>query len=201
MKLAHRVGPPGFWTLLVVICTLLSVSLVEARPNNSVSRIRLGSSADATPALRGPSLFLQGDGAPRTDAFQDHIGHVASAPLDIVVLAASSPSSGSQTPECDDLIGLANVNSCEMITITISKGANNSGAASAVSQAEIVYFAGGNQCNYVGWRGSAVYNAVQGVVNRGGGVGGGSAGLAIQGDFVYDSCSGSVTSSEALGNP
>jgi cyanophycinase-like exopeptidase len=202
MKLAKRVGTTRFCTLLVVICTLLFVSSVEARQGGGgVSRIRLGNSADATPALRGPSLFLQGNGAPRTDAFQNHIAQVASTPLDIVVLAASSPSSGSLTPECDDLIGLANVNSCETITITTAKSANNSGAASAVSQAEIVYFAGGNQCNYVGWRGSAVYSAVQGVVSRGGGVGGGSAGLAIQGDFVYDSCSGSVTSSEALGNP
>lgn len=166
-----------------------------------LSRVRLGSPADVSPALRGPSLFLQGNGAPNPGAFQSHINQVAGAPLDIVVLAASFPSSGSQTPECDALIALSNVNSCETITITASADANNAGATAAVSNAEIVYFSGGDQCNYVGWRGSTVYNAVKGVAARGGGVGGGSAGLAIQGNYVYDACSGSVSSSEALGNP
>ncbi|HEX5692177.1 MAG TPA: hypothetical protein VFX76_19310, partial [Roseiflexaceae bacterium] len=61
--------------------------------------------------------------------------------------------------------------------------------------------AGGDQCNYVGWKGSSVYNAVLEVVARGGGVGGGSAGEAIQGDYVYDGCQGSATSSVALANP
>ncbi|HEY9420185.1 MAG TPA: peptidase S51, partial [Thermoanaerobaculia bacterium] len=43
--------------------------------------------------------------------------------------------------------------------------------------------------------------AVEHVYAKGGGVGGTSAGLAIQGDFTYDGCAGSVLSSEALANP
>jgi cyanophycinase-like exopeptidase len=42
---------------------------------------------------------------------------------------------------------------------------------------------------------------VQSVYARGGGVGGTSAGLAIQGDFTYDGCTGSAVSSDALANP
>ncbi|HEU4325150.1 MAG TPA: hypothetical protein VFS21_18560 [Roseiflexaceae bacterium] len=172
-----------------------------AKGDSKVTRVRLGSAADVRPALRGPSLFLQGNGAPNTTAFQAHINQVAAAPLDIVVLSASFPSSGSQTPECDALIRLSNINSCETVTITAARGANDAGATGAVNNAEIVYFSGGDQCNYVGWRGSSVYNAVKGVAARSGGVGGGSAGLAIQGDYVYDACTGSVISSEALSNP
>ncbi len=167
----------------------------------SVSRIRLGSAANVSPTLLGPAFFLQGNGAPLTSAFQAQINLIAAAPLDVVVLAASAPSSGSPTPECDKIIALNNVNACETITITQASGANDSGATAAVQNAEIVYFAGGDQCNYVGWKGSSVFSAVKGVVARNGGVGGGSAGLAIQGSYVYDACSGSVTSSEALANP
>ncbi|HYF61438.1 MAG TPA: hypothetical protein VD886_01405 [Herpetosiphonaceae bacterium] len=170
-----------------------------AKGGSGVSRIRLGSSADVSPALAGPSYFLQGNGAPLASAFQFHVNQIAAAPLDVVVLAASFGSA--PTPECDALIVLSNVNSCETITITKAADANDSGAAASVANAEIVYFAGGDQCNYVGWSGSSVHAAAKAVVARGGGIGGGSAGLAIQGQFVYDACEGSVTSAEALANP
>ncbi len=55
-----------------------------------------------------------------------------------------------------------------------------------VNAADAVLFAGGDQANYVAWKGSALMAAVQRVYARGGVVGGGSAGLAIQGAIVYD---------------
>ena len=58
-----------------------------------------------------------------------------------------------------------------------------------VQRAEIVFFAGGDQCNYVRLiKGTALEAAVEAVHARGGGVGGTSAGEAIQGEIVYDSC-------------
>jgi cyanophycinase-like exopeptidase len=144
---------------------------------------------------------MQGNGAPDPQAFQHHIDQVAGDPLDIVVLAASFPSGGSQTPECDELMDLDNVSSCETITILAASSANDEGATAAVNNAEIVYFAGGNQCKYVAWKGSTLHTAVKNVIVRGGGVGGGSAGLAVQGEYIYDGCVNSVFSSEALSNP
>jgi cyanophycinase-like exopeptidase len=171
---------------VISLVVFLAVTPASAAPQASVSIIRLGNAADATPALNGPSYFFQGNGAPDPTAFQAHINQLVSAPLDIVVLAASLPTSGSKTPECDVLINLNNVNSCTTVTLTKSTDANNSQATAVVNNAESVYFAGGNQCNYVKWKGSSVYNAVKNVVARGGGIGGGSAGLAIQGEYVYD---------------
>lgn len=187
--------------VLAALTLLVGAAATPAIAPDTVTIIRKGNSADAAPALHGPSFFFQGDGMPSLAAFQDHINQVATAPLDIVVLAASSPSSGSPTPECDALLGLANVNSCTTVTLTRASDANNAAAVDAVNKAEIVYFAGGNQCNYVGWKGTGVYNAAKNVVARNGGMGGGSAGLAIQGEYVYDACKGSVLSSEALNNP
>jgi cyanophycinase-like exopeptidase len=177
---------------------------LAGKGGGSVNIIRLGSAADATARLSGPSFFLQGNGAPTAEFFENHVDQVAASPLDIVVLAASFASGNtSQSAECEALMAhmRTKINSCETITITKASGANDAAATADVQKAEIVYFAGGNQCNYVGWKGSSIYNAVLGVAARGGGVGGGSAGEAIQGEFVYDGCEGSATSSEALANP
>jgi cyanophycinase-like exopeptidase len=162
---------------------------------------RLGPATDVGPVLSGPSLLLQGDGAPLDTAFQAHLRHLSSQPVDVVVLAASFPSAGSKTPECDRLIRQARVHSCTTITLPDSRTADADTVAATVRRAESVYFAGGNQCEYVGWAGQAVHAAVIDVYERGGGVGGGSAGLAIQGEAVYDGCTGSVRSEEALANP
>lgn len=166
-----------------------------------VEATRLGADADAQPPLEGPSLLLQGDGVPLDTAFHAHAAQVADQPLDVVVLAASFPSGESTTPECDRLIDLRRVHSCETITIPDPRGANVDRVAETMQQAEIVYFAGGDQCNYVDWRGRTVHTAVIDVFEQGGGVGGGSAGLAIQGDVAYDGCTGSVRSDEALADP
>ena len=87
-----------------------------------VERTRLGADADVRPSLEGPSLLLQGDGTPLDSAFQAHARQVANQPLDVVVLAASIPSGGSTTPECDGLVDLGRVQSCETITSPIPEG-------------------------------------------------------------------------------
>ncbi len=54
-------------------------------------------------------------------------------------------------------------------------------------RADAVLFSGGDQANYVPWKGSKLIAAVRRVYARGGIVGGGSAGLAVQGQVVFDS--------------
>ncbi len=60
-------------------------------------------------------------------------------------------------------------------------------AVPEVDHADAVLFAGGDQANYVIWKGSDLIAAVKRVYSRGGVIGGGSAGLAIQGAVVFDS--------------
>jgi cyanophycinase-like exopeptidase len=78
--------------------------------------------------------------------------------------------------------------------------------APIVDKADAVYFAGGDQAHYVAWKGTALMEAVKRVYARGGVVGGGSAGLAIQGAVIYDSVSGDrlneeTTTTDAVKNP
>lgn len=121
--------------------------------------------------------------------------------LDVVVLAGSAPTSGSKTPECDTISALSGIKSCTTWTLTTASDGNNSQLNSDIRNAEFVYFAGGDQCRYAAWKGTALQASVQSVVAKGGGSGGGSAGLHINSSIVYDACTASATSSGALANP
>ncbi|RSS83686.1 hypothetical protein EF918_02915 [Streptomyces sp. WAC06614] len=121
--------------------------------------------------------------------------------LDVVVLAGSAPTSGSRTPECDTVMTLPGVNSCTTWTLTATSDAGNAQVDADVRNAEFVYFAGGDQCRYTAWKGTALEASVESVVAKGGGSGGGSAGHHVNSPIVYDACNGSVTSTEALADP
>ncbi len=80
--------------------------------------------------------------------------------------------------------------------------ANQNNIAEAIEQAEVVFFAGGDQCKYVrNFKGTTIESAIESVQARGGAIGGTSAGAMIQGEWVFNSCSDSVTSDDALEDP
>lgn len=160
---------------------------------------RLGFTQDVRPRLRGPALYLKGDGPPEAQSFEAFMGKVTRDPVDVVVLGASYRE---YEGECVALNLLRQVNSCTTIVLSDPDDAADPQVVAAVERAEVVYFRGGDQCNFVRWRDSPLLKAVRAVVQRGGGAGGGSAGLAIQGSLaVYDGCNGSARSPGALNNP
>lgn len=78
--------------------------------------------------------------------------------------------------------------------------------AQAIDGAEGVYIDGGAQSDYVSWRHSPITAAIDRLYQRGGVVGGVSAGLAILGNFVYDAAAATAlkaytTSADAVENP
>ncbi|MFF3773106.1 pre-peptidase C-terminal domain-containing protein [Streptomyces sp. NPDC002232] len=186
---------------------LISVALTltsQPEAHANASRIRLGSASDVSRASwNGPAFTMNGSGAvvpaSMSRAITDISGGTGS--IDVVVLAGSAPTSGSATPECDAVMSLTGVNSCTTWTLTVAADGNNSQVNADVRNAEFVYFAGGDQCRYAGWKGTALEASVESVVAKGGGSGGGSAGHHINSPIVYDACNGSVTSAEALANP
>jgi cyanophycinase len=114
------------------------------------------------------------------------------------VILRSSGSNGYN----DYIFAMNGVDSVETLVITSARDSNTAAVEATVRNAEVVFFAGGDQCDYVRFfKGTLVETAVESVYARGGGVGGTSAGTAIQGDFTYDGCNGSATSVQALANP
>lgn len=174
-------------------------SAATTAPAPPVTLHRMGNAIDVAPALKGPAFYLKGDSEPQRESFEAFARLIADKPLDVIVIGASFPN---YQGECQIINGLQHVNSCTTLVIGTPEGAQDPAALAAVQQAEIVYFRGGDQCDYVGWQNSAVIEAVEKLVAHGGGAGGGSAGLAIQGSLaVYDGCNGSVRSPRALEDP
>jgi cyanophycinase len=167
------------------------------------ARFVAGEPSAAPPKLQGPALILAGGGGDHDVAMQAAIDRVRGCTdcerkLDVVVLRATGG---------DDynpyFMAMKGVSSAVTLIIRDRKVAARPDVINDVRNAEIVFFAGGDQCNYIRWiKGTPVEAAVKSVYRRGGGVGGTSAGLAIQGEIAYDACPDqSAVSADVLKDP
>ena len=184
--------------VLLVLTLLAAPRAAEAK----VTRYLTGSAADVSPRLHGPALDLGGGGTDVDEGIQRMIDEArgcdsCATKLDVVVLRASGADGYN-----DYIYKMNGVDSVETLVVHDAEGARDASVAETVRRAEVVFFAGGDQCNYVRYfKGNEVERAVESVYARGGGIGGTSAGEAIQGEFVYDGCVDGATSDEALADP
>ncbi|PYQ62817.1 MAG: peptidase S51 [Acidobacteria bacterium] len=185
--------------------SLLALAAILALPaEGKVTRYLTGNAADVVVPLAGPAHDFGGGGTDVDAALQwiiDQVrgctGAACTTKIDVVVLRSSGANGYN-----DYIYAMNGVDSVETLVITSAKDADTPEVEATVKNAEVVFFAGGDQCDYVRYfKGTKVESAVQYVYAKGGGVGGTSAGLAIQGDFTYDGCTGSALSSDALANP
>lgn len=193
-----RMKVGGGALLMLALLVLLPTPEAQAK----VTRYLTGNAADVSPAISGPAHDFGGGGTDVDAALQWIIDQVrgctsCATKVDVVVLR-STGSNGYN----DYIYAMNGVDSVETLVITSAKDANTAAVETTVRSAEVVFFAGGDQCDYVkNFKGTRVETAVEAVYARGGGVGGTSAGLAIQGEFTYDGCAGSAVSSQALLDP
>ncbi len=156
---------------------------------------------DVLTALGGGGLLLDGgfSGAvTRTWMHTTATGGAASRG-DVVVLTASlADASGGW---------LAAAPFASVQTVALADGATESDlriAAAIVARAEVIWLTGGDQASYVRWKGTPLMDAVQGVFDRGGVVGGTSAGMIILGSSVNDAFMGpseNILTTLAVANP
>jgi cyanophycinase-like exopeptidase len=162
---------------------------------------RLGSPRDDGQRPTGPALVLDGGftGASVLRWVRSACSSSSGAHCDVVVLSAA-PADFS-TP----WLTAAAFHSAQTIVLEPGATPNDYEAAAAiVAQAEVVYFLGGDQARYVRWSGTAVMRAVQAVHDRGGVVGGTSAGMIILGSSVNDALntlSENITTPICVANP
>jgi cyanophycinase len=185
--------------------SLLALAAVLALPAQAkVTRYLTGNAADVVVPLYGPAHDFGGGGTDVDAALQWIIDQVrgctgasCATKIDVVILRSSGADGYN-----DYIYAMNGVDSVETLVITSARDADTTAVETTVKNAEVVFFAGGDQCDYVRYfKGTKVESAVQYVYAKGGGVGGTSAGLAIQGDFDYDGCTGSAVSSDALADP
>jgi cyanophycinase len=169
----------------------------------SLNTFHVGDAADVTPKLHGPILHLAGGGKDIDAAYQAVIDDVrgctdCETKIDIVVLRASGGDGYN-----DYLQAMHGVDSVTTFVITDRISAARPEVVEAVRKAEYVFFAGGDQCNYVRlFNEGPVETAIRDVYKRGGAIGGTSAGMAIQGRVIYDACNDASSQSKlALADP
>lgn len=94
------------------------------------------------------------------------------------------------------------VNSVETLLLNNRALSYNADVLRKVRGAEAIFFAGGDQANYVNfYRDTPLNTALNERIRAGAVLGGTSAGCAILGQIYYAALSGSVTTNEALANP
>lgn len=95
------------------------------------------------------------------------------------------------------------INSVETLVINDASAAEDPYVLEQITNAEAIWFAGGDQYNYVSYfKDTFVAQLLTNhVVVKGGVIGGTSAGMAILGDHYFSAENGTVTSQQALQNP
>jgi len=185
-----------------LLSTTLLATLIAVPAHAKITRYLTGNAADVTPALAGPALNLGGGGTDVDAALQAMIDLArgcsdCDTTLDVVILRASGADGYN-----DYIHAMNGVDSVETLVITKRRDAETPEVEQTVSNAEVVFFAGGDQCNYVTlFKDTPVETAVESVYARGGAIGGTSAGMAVMGQIVYDACRASATSEDILANP
>lgn len=119
---------------------------------------------------------------------------------DVLVLRASG--SDGYNDYLYSELGIA-VNSVETIVCNSPFAESEEYIQDKISKAEAIWFAGGDQWNYVTyWRNGPIENLVnEAIAQRNIVIGGTSAGMAILGRYYFNAMNGTTTSSTALANP
>lgn len=82
--------------------------------------------------------------------------------------------------------GLCHENSVATLIVPSRAAAMDPEVAAIIGKAEAVFVAGGDQAEYINfWKGTPVEEALHAAIRRGVPEGGTSAGLAVQGEFIY----------------
>ena len=102
---------------------------------------------------------------------------------------------------------LCKANSVATLIIPNREAAQDPAVAEIIRKAEVIFIAGGDQANYIrGWTGTPVQCAINENIRAGKPIGGTSAGLAVEGEFVYSAMGDkpddkNLSSADVLLNP
>ena len=179
------------------------------RPSNLTTFLSGNAVQSTKQPVGGPGLLLMGGGTEVDAAFTQRVYPIANGG-DIVVLRASG-ADGYQTYMHTSLVNLLPVaqrvalqpNSVMTLLVDTRSKANSDYVANAVSKANLIWMAGGDQSQYISnWKGTRLAQAVKDAYARGAVVGGTSAGMVASGEWMYDPAGVSaVTPADAVANP
>jgi cyanophycinase len=161
-----------------------------------------GNSADSGKnPVNGPALILMGGGGDVDASFSQRAFPVANGG-DVVILRTSG-SNGYNDYLYNLVAGALKPDSVETLLLDTRDKANSDYADWVIRNAELIFIAGGDQSAYINaWKDTRSEDAIRAAYNRGAVIGGTSAGLAVEGEFIYDPDGvTAATGAEAIADP
>jgi cyanophycinase-like exopeptidase len=171
------------------------LSAVSGDAGKRYTYIRAGNAANVY-AVTSPGFVLMGGGTDVDEAFQWMCGLAGGG--DFLIIRATG--TDAYNPYVQQLC--PGLNSVATLIVPSAGGGNDPFVVSAMKDAEAIWFAGGDQSQYVAWKGTGLQAELNAAIARGVPVGGTSAGLMVLTTYIYSARrSQGVTSSQALANP
>jgi len=179
--------------LLLLVCVVLTLGVVAQNYDSYYT----GNITDATNTPQG-GICLMGGATEEDEAMKWFLNRANGG--DVLVLRASG--SDGYNNYFYTQLGVP-VNSVETIVFNDATASNEAYIHQKIEQAEAIWFAGGDQWDYISyWRNTAIDSLINvGIAQRNIVIGGTSAGMAIQGGIYFSAENGTVTSATALSNP
>ncbi len=189
-----------FRSLYVANLLLLAILLLLANSAGAASYqyFRLGNQSDVT-TVPTAGTAMMGGGSDLDEAFRWLCNKGNGG--DFLILRAHGDDDYNSYVN-----GLCKANSVATLIIPDRASALDPAVADIIRHAEVVFIAGGDQANYIHfWKGTPVQEALNAHIAAGMPIGGTSAGLAVQGEFVYgalnDPADNELHSKDALPDP
>ncbi|NEP38139.1 MAG: type 1 glutamine amidotransferase-like domain-containing protein [Okeania sp. SIO2G4] len=186
--------------VIVMFCLIITIALIF--PTQAKSDSYLENSINLSLMYSGPVYNFGGGGLDIDSAIQWMINQVRGCnscrkKVDVIVIRDSGSDAYNRP-----ILDMDGVDSVETLIISHREDAQKEKIINQIENAEVIFFAGGDQCQYLrNYRNTEVDKAVNSVIAKGGAVGGTSAGAMIQSNFVFNACSETVTSKTALNDP
>jgi cyanophycinase len=159
--------------------SLLFVTFSSFASDTSYKYFRVGNSSDSHPSSIKPGFALIGGGEDLNDAFLWLCKNSGGG--DFLVLRATGDGEYNEYTKA-----LCHENSVATLVIPNRDAAQTPFVAESIRNAEAIFISGGDQANYVNfWLDTPVQKEINDAIGRGIPLGGTSAGLAVQGEFMY----------------
>jgi cyanophycinase len=180
---------------IAIVTLLVFLFAVPGEAGKRFTYYRDGNPANAY-AATSPGFVLMGGGTDVDEAFQWMCALAGGG--DFLILRATG--TDAYNPYVQQVC--PGINSVATLIVPSVAAASDPFVVATVKDAEAIWIAGGDQSNYVSWKGTGLQAEVDAAIVRGVPVGGTSAGMMVLTQFIYSALGNQgVTSSQALANP
>jgi cyanophycinase len=183
-----------------VRCLCLTMALIVLQPAAFAKwkYFRTGNAADVETKPRG-GFALMGGGGHQEQAFR-YLCERANGGDFLILRANAEDDYAKQVNE--ETLTICPLNSAATIVFDDREDSDDPKITEIIGKAEAIFFAGGDQSNYVRfWQDTPIQDALNRHIEAGKPIGGSSAGLAILGEFSFSSMIDTIHSPDALADP